>query len=129
MIKFVALCYGVSALLLAGCGKSSQTTKTGDATRLIDWGVVELSANIPKRLSLGEGKDCAVTAVALADGKLEIKIETKEKLAGAEVPPGLPAGTLVESTKTQTMTVPSAIGITVSVGQTPVRFTPKFRAQ
>jgi hypothetical protein len=128
MMKSVALVIASAVLLLAGCSKSSQITKAGNTTSLIDWGVVELSANTPKHLSLGEGKDCTVTAILLADGKLEVKIETKEKLAGAQLPPGIPARTPRESTRTQTMTVPATGELMVSVGQRPVRFTPKFIA-
>jgi len=129
MIKSVALIFAASSLLLVGCSKSSQIPKAGKTTKLIDWGIVELSASGPKHLSLGEGRDCTVTAISLAGGNLEIKIETKEKLAGAEMPPGVPAGTPMMSTKTQTMTVPSNVELIVSVGQRPVRFTPKFTAQ
>ncbi|HWI58800.1 MAG TPA: hypothetical protein VNZ22_16360, partial [Bacillota bacterium] len=115
-------------LLFAGCAKDHRIAK-GDPTGLIDWGRVELSVNTPKRMSLGEGKDCTFTAVSAANGNLEFKIETKEKVASGEMPPGalppkLPPGTPVEITKTSTGTVPSGVQVFISVGQRRVRFTP-----
>ena len=128
MIKSVALLLAASTLLLAGCSKSSPARRAGDPSNLVDWGVVELSANVPKHLSLGAGKDCTLTAASLPSGDLQIKIETKEKLSGAGLPPGIPVGSRVESTTTHTTTVPAGVEIVISVGHTPVRLKAKLKA-
>jgi hypothetical protein len=128
MIKSFAPVLAASILLLAGCSKSSHVATANAPAAVIDWGVVELSANTPKHLSLGEGKDCTVTATAFSSGDLQITIETREKLVGMELPPGVPAGTSVESTRTQTMTVPAGVEILVSVGQQPIRLKAIFKA-
>jgi hypothetical protein len=127
MVKSLALVLGTSALLLVGCGKTSHGPRAGDPKNLVDWGVVELSVNAPKHLRLGPGKDCLVSAVPLSGGDLQITIQTKEQLAHAELPPGAPAGSRVESTTTQTTTVPPDVEIVISVGSTPVRLKAEFK--
>ena len=123
MLKSITFIFA-SILLLAGCGKDHRIGKGSDPTGLIDWGVVELSVNTPKHLSLGEGKDCTLTAVSADHDNLQIKIETKEKLVGGEMPPGVPPGTPVETIKTVTTTVSSGVQVVMNAGQRPVRFTP-----
>jgi hypothetical protein len=125
-ITFIFACI----LLLVGCGKDQPIGKGNDPMGLIDWGVVELSVNTPKRLSLGEGKDCILTAISSDQGKLQIKIETKtmEKLVGKDLPPGAADGTLVESIKTVKATVSSGVQVVMSAGQRPVRFTPVLKS-
>jgi hypothetical protein len=123
MLKSLTLIFA-SILLLAGCGKENPIAKGSDPTGPIDLGVVELSLNTPKRQSLGKGKDCTFTAVSAEGGKLQIKIEIKEKLVGGELPPGVPPETPVDSTMTSTSTVASGVQVIIGVGKTPVRFTP-----
>jgi hypothetical protein len=129
MLKTATLVLAITILPLAGCGKNPSITKGRGPTDVIDLGVVELSANTPKRLSLGEGKECTLTAVSVANGNLQIKMETKEKLAGGDLPPGMPAGTPVERMQTATMTVPNGVWLLTSIGQRPLRFTPMLRGQ
>ncbi|HWH70204.1 MAG TPA: hypothetical protein VNT26_12525 [Candidatus Sulfotelmatobacter sp.] len=126
MLKSITIIFA-GILLLAGCATDRRSAQGSDPTGLIDWGVLELSVNTPKRLSLGEGKDCTVTAVSAAAGKLQLKIETKEKLVGGELPPGVPLGTPVESIKTYTATVPSGVQLVMGIGQRLVRFTPMVK--
>ncbi len=123
MLKILTFAFA-SILFLAACDRDRGTARQSDSTNLVDWGVVELSVSTPKRLSLGEGKDCTITAVSATNGHLEIRIETKEKIAGGDLPPGVPLGTSLESTKTMTMTVPSGGQLMTSIGLRPVRFTP-----
>ena len=114
-------------MLLAGCNKVSHITKAGESANLTDWGMVELAANTPKHLSLGEGKDCTLTATVLASGNLQIVIKSEDKPADGQTPPGVPVGTPVELT--QTMVVPSGVEMAGYVGHKLVRFTPKLKAE
>ena len=123
---------------LAGCSKKSPTTSanvlstTLSATNatpagMIDWGVVELSTNTPKHLSLGDGADCTLTAALTADGKLKITIRSKGKTTAEDNIPGMPVGTPTQLI--QTMTVASGTPILgCYVGRKLVRFTPKLQA-
>jgi hypothetical protein len=126
--KFIALMLAAGTLW-AGCSKVSTTTTADGSTHVTDWGMVELAANTPKHLSL-EGKDCTLTATTLGDGKMQIIIKTKteEKLPKAEMPPGVPAGTRVETTHTLTMAVLSGAEIHINVDQMQVCFTPELKA-
>jgi hypothetical protein len=116
MNKAVALIFAAGVLFLAGCDKPPSTHVT-------DWGVVELSAGIPKHLNL-DGKDCALTATPIADGKLAILIETRVDADGKNtpgVPPGTPARLTVNTI------VPRDVEIVSSVGPKLVRFTLKLK--
>jgi hypothetical protein len=119
MNQFIVLMVMLSTLFETGCNKSSAPTK------VTEWGVVELSSDVPKHLSLGDGNDCTLSATLLPDGNLQIVIKTKEKLARGETPAGFPAGMPVDETKT--ITVPSGEAITSYVGHKLVRFTPQLK--
>jgi hypothetical protein len=119
MKQFIALMVLLSTLFATGCNKSSAPTK------LTEWGVVELSADTPKHISLGDGKDCALSATLLTDGNLEIIIKTTEKLAKEETPAGFPIGIPVEETKT--ITAPAGQQVTGYIGHKLVRFTPQLK--
>ncbi len=122
---------------LAGCSKTSHTTSantlsttistTNALPGMIDWGVVELSTNTPKHLSLGDGADCTLTTTLSADGKLKITIRSKWKTTAEDNIPGMPVGTPTQLI--QTMTVASGTPILgCYVGRKLVRFTPELRA-
>jgi hypothetical protein len=119
MKQFIALMVLLSTLFETGCNKSSAPTK------LTEWGVVELSADAPKHISLGDGKDCSLSATLLTDGNLEIVIKTTEKLAKEETPAGFPVGMPVEETKT--ITAPAGQQVTGYIGHKLVRFTPQLK--
>jgi hypothetical protein len=119
MKQFIVFRVMLGTLFETGCNKSSPPAK------LTEWGVVELSSDAPKHLSLGDGNDCTLSATSLPDGKLQIVIKTKEKLAKGETPAGFPVGMPVEETKT--MTVPSGEAITCYVGHKLVRFTHQLK--
>ncbi len=119
MKNFMPLAFVVTALFMIGCKKASAPNS------LTDLGVVELSENTPKRLRLGDGKDCTLSATLLTSGNLQIVITTREKLAPSDTPAGFPVGMPVEETKT--MTAPSGEVITAYIGQKLVRFTPQFK--
>ena len=101
------------------------TTNASDV--LIDWGVVELSTNTPKHLSLGDGTDCTLTTTLSADGKLTIAIKSKGKTTAQDNIPGLPVGTPLHLTQTMTVTSGTPI-LGCYVGSKLVRFTPKLQA-
>ena len=119
MKKLMPLVFVVTALFMIGCKKA------GSPNTLTDLGVVELSENTPKRLRLGDGKDCTLSATLLTNGNLQIVITTSEKLAPSDTPAGFPAGMPAEETKT--MTAPSGEAITAYIGHKLVRFTPQFK--
>jgi hypothetical protein len=120
-LAFVVL----GALLLAGCGTVSRRVTAADSPQTTDWGTVELSANVPTHLRIGQGQECTLTATWIGGGNLLVEIKSQEKLAKGQTPAGMPAGTSIETT--QTMTVPSGVEVVAYVGQKLVRFTPKFK--
>jgi hypothetical protein len=101
---------------------------TNTLAGMIDWGVVELSPNTPKHLSLGDGADCTLTTTLSADGNLIIAIRSEgRKTTAKDNIPGLPVGTPTHLI--QTMTVASGTPILgCYVGSKLVRFTPKLQA-
>ncbi|MPN44947.1 hypothetical protein SDC9_192514 [bioreactor metagenome] len=125
MLKFVLILMS-ALLLLAGCGKQQARISL---ERVVDWGLLELSLNTPKTLSLGEGKDCTLTVVSVSDGNLQIRIETREQLAENELPPGSDPGTPIESVNTLTTTVPAGVQVVISEGKRTVRFTATLKPQ
>ena len=126
MTRTIRLIFAVGILFLAGCRKQSPVAMTGGAN-LVDWGVVELSASTPKHLSLGNGKDCTVTARPLANGDLQISIETGETLRGGVNSSQGPIQVPMQMSQSQTMSVRAGVEIIAVVFQTPVRFIPKFK--
>jgi hypothetical protein len=106
---------------------STTISTTNALAGMIDWGVVELSPNTPKHLSLGDGADCTLTTTLSADGKLIIAIGSESKTTAEDNIPGMPVGTPMHLT--QTMTVASGTPILgCYVGSKLVRFTPKLKA-
>jgi hypothetical protein len=117
MKNTIVIVFAASVLLLPGCSKPS-------SSNLTNWGVVELSANTPKHLSL-EGKDCTLTATPLADGKISVFIETEIDANGKNTPgvqPGTPARLTLHTI------FPANVAIISSVGPKLVRFTLKLKA-
>ena len=105
---------------------STTISTTNALPGMIDWGVVKLSPNTPKHLSLGDGADCTLTTTLSADGKLIIEIRSKGKTTAKDNIPGLPVGTPL--TLTETMTVTSGTPIYgCYVGDKLVRFTPELQ--
>jgi RNA polymerase sigma factor (sigma-70 family) len=94
---------------------------------MIDWGVVKLSPNTPKHLSLGDGGDCTLTTTLSADGKLIIAIRSKRKSTAKDNIPGMPVGTPLQLTQTMTVTSGTPI-LGCYVGDKLVRFTPELQA-
>jgi hypothetical protein len=125
MLKFVLILMS-AVLLLAGCGKQQARISL---ERVVDWGLLELSLNTPKTLSLGEGKDCTLTVVSVTDRNLQIRIETREQLADDDIPPGSEPGTPIESISTLTTTVPAGVQVVTSAGKRSVRFTATLKPQ
>jgi hypothetical protein len=138
LMKYRAFLMAVSLIVsLASCSKTSHTTSakvlsttistTNTLPGMIDWGVVELSTNTPKHLSLGDGADCTLTTTLSADGKLIIAIRSKGKTTVEDNIPGMPVGTPTQLTETMTVTSGTTI-YGCYVGSKLVRFTPKLRA-
>jgi hypothetical protein len=125
MIKLLALLFTVSALFAVGCSTHSPADKGNDSTNSTDLGIVNLTANKPKHVNLGDGKNCTLTAAFLDHDHLQVAIATDVKLAQGDTPPGMPAGTPVK--QIQTMNVPSGREITVFVHHKKVRFTPNLK--
>jgi hypothetical protein len=98
-----------------------------DGLNLVDWGVVEFSASTPKHLSLGNGKDCTVTARPLVNGDLQLTIETGENLRGGMATREGTIQVPMQMSQSQTMSVRAGVEIIAVVFQTPVRFIPKFK--
>ncbi len=69
---------GTMALLAAGL-VGCATTNSDRQMAERNFGVVELSPQIPKRMKLGDHKDCVVTLTTLPDGNFrwDVFIETK----------------------------------------------------
>ena len=126
MKRTMGLIFAIGILLLAGCRKQSHAMVV-DGMNLVDWGVVELSASTPKHLSLGNGKDCTVTARPLANGDLQISIETGETLRGGMATREGTISVPMQMSQSQTMSVLAGVEIIAMVFQTPVRFTPKLK--
>jgi hypothetical protein len=126
MTRTIGIVFAVGILILAGCRKQSNAMVVNGAN-LVDWGVVELSASTPEHLSLGNGKDCTVTARPLANGDLQITIETGESLRGGMNSPQGPIQVPMQMSQSQTMSVRAGVEIIATVFQTPVRFVPKFK--
>jgi hypothetical protein len=106
---------------------STTISTTNASAALIDWGVVELSPNTPKHLSLGDGADCTLTTTLSADGKLAIAISSKGKTTAEDNIPGFPVGTPTKLTQTMTVTSGTKI-ISCYVGSKLVSFTPELQA-
>ena len=114
-----------SAQTQAETARATAAQASAQAQHPTDWGVVELSVNTPKHLSLTDGTDCTLTTTLLADGKLQIVIKSAEKLTEKDTSPGgPPAGTAVQTI--QKMTVSSGVGISGRVGHQMLHFTPKI---
>ena len=54
-------------------------------TGVTDLGVVELSGQAPNRLDLGEGKECVVNTIVLADGQLQMVFTFESEIDGVPV--------------------------------------------
>ena len=106
---------------------STTISTTNLLAGMIDWGVVKLSPNTPKHLSLGDGGDCTLTTTLSADGKLIIAIRSKRKSTAKDNIPGMPVGTPLQLTQTMTVTSGTPI-LGCYVGDKLVRFTPELQA-
>jgi hypothetical protein len=127
MKKLIPLTLAASALLLTACGHLPPSATACNGAPLTDWGRVNLSINIPKHLTFGEGKDYIFTATRVANGQIQLSIKTEEKLLAGDMPPGLPPGTRVETTHNLTMVVRPGQTVTCYVGHKLVRFTPQLK--
>jgi len=68
--KIFVMIIALAAVALPGCSKKAQPTDT--APRSVDLGVVELTADNPKRVDVGVGATCEITASSLGPGMLQI---------------------------------------------------------
>lgn len=118
MKNWIALTLVSFAALLGGCGKSSQESIEGKQPDMIEWGEVELLPNVPKTLSLGDGKDCSVLAKPVPGDKLQVTFKFEGKS---------PTGARV--TDTQQSVVPNGKEVFSFVAGKPVHFTLKIKAK
>jgi RNA polymerase sigma factor (sigma-70 family) len=106
---------------------STTISTTNALPGMIDWGVVKLSPNTPKHLSLGDGADCTLTTTLSADGKLIIAIRHEGKTTAKDNIPGMPVGMPLHFIDTMTVTSGTPI-YGCYVGDKLVRFTPELQA-
>ena len=83
-----------------------------------DLGVVELSAQVPRQVSLGAGSDCLLTPTVMADGNLMINLFCEAKTADGK--------TLSSHSR---ITVRSGQQYVTSFDGLLVVFTPKLKAE
>jgi hypothetical protein len=116
-------------LFAAGCSKSPDRETAEDkklrkelsipaSMPVKDLGVVELSANIPKRISLGEGREFIITPIVLSNDVLMVHmfVETKK------------AGNLTERSQSQLM-AKSGQQCALSVGNLMIGITPMLKKE
>ena len=108
---------GAIAMLAAGLVGCS-TTRSNRQMKERNFGVVELSPHVPKRLKIGGNKDCVVTLNILPDGNLRWEVFTETKAADGKVERSC------SSSLTQR---PDQKDCGVSVGDTIIILTPKVR--
>ena len=83
-------------MLACGCSQSPVGPAASEArireqlsipaeTPIKDLGVVELSAKVPRQVSLGPGSDCLITPAVLADGTLQLNLASETKTADGKL--------------------------------------------
>jgi hypothetical protein len=116
-------------MLAVGCSKSpagpsAQETKLRQQLSIpanmpfTDLGVIELSAQVPKQVSFGAGRDCLLTPTVLPDGNLMINLFSEAKTADGK--------TLSEHSR---ITVRSGQQCAVTLDGLLVVFTPKLKTE
>src|SRR5947209_6723751 len=75
----------ITAVLTAAFVIGCSTASRNQSAKMRDLGVVELSPNVPKHVSLGHGKDCVVTLAVLPDGDYQMNIFTETKTADGKI--------------------------------------------
>jgi hypothetical protein len=110
---------GVAALVgacLLGCSKSPSNRSAKER----NFGVVELSPQIPRRMNLGHNKDCVITLAMLPDGNLRWDVFIETKAGDGKV----------ERSSTSSLTQrPDQKDCGVTVGDTTIILTPKVRTE
>ena len=104
------------AIFMVGCSKSPSKLADMPAPTPTNFGVVELSENTPKHLSLGTNRDCVVTAQPIGGGTIKIAVTTQVTNAD---------GTVKQIYLPKTVYVPGQ-AVSFTVDDVPVRLTPKI---
>ena len=130
MKKHISLLLVAVISLMLGCSKAPHDTNNAVGhDSLTDWGLIEFSEGTQKHLALNDGRDCTLTATALADGNFQVIIETDRKAtAEDQAPPGQPKFPVGSSVHlSQTVTIPGGEAITSHVDNRLVRFGVKLK--
>ncbi len=106
--------------LFAAWTVSCSTTSHNRSANERNLGVVELSPHVPKRVSLGHGKDCVITLTVLADGNYLMDISIETKTADGKTEP---------SCTSRLEQRPDQKDCGVTVGDTMIILTPKVRVE
>ena len=118
------------ALFAGGCSKSpnDRTAQTANPQHVLshptdmpmkDLGEVELADHTPKRLSLGDGKECVIISTVLANGNLQMDLSVEGKGGDGKI----------QRLAQSTLTARPGQQCAISVGDTMVSLTPKLKTQ
>jgi hypothetical protein len=117
------------AMTAAGCSKSPSGPAQQETKLRQKWpvpanmtvkelGVVEFSPHTPKRVSLGDGRDCVLTPTGLADGNLQVDLVVETKVSDGKT----------ERLQSRLIT-PPGMPCAISVGSSMVSLTPKLKPE
>jgi hypothetical protein len=108
------------ALLSASCSTSPRQTSSGSCPApTAELGVIELSARIPKIVSLGVGTNCTITPTLLPSGDVQLELAIETPIADSK------ATRLCQTRFTARL----GVHHTVSVGDLLIGITPKLKAE
>jgi len=120
----------LAALVAAGCSKSSSGPKVRATNSqqvssapadmpTKDFGEVEFTAQTPKRVSLGDGRDCVINPTVLANGALQLDMSVERKGGDGRI----------QRLGQSRLTARPGQQCAISVGDTMVSLTPRLKAQ
>jgi hypothetical protein len=108
------------ALLSGSCSTSPRQASSGSCpVPTVELGVIELSARIPKIVSLGVGTNCTITPTVLPGGEVQLELAVETPIADI-------ADTKATRLCQARFAARSGVHHTVSVGDVLIGLTPKF---
>ena len=113
---FISIYGAILAIMFAvSCSKSPLPPNA----RVQELGEIELVAQTPKRVSLGEGKELVIVTTVLPDSRIQLDVDVEPKPTDGKIPPF----------KHGQFTMRSGDHVEASLGDRFVRFIPKLKTQ
>jgi len=107
-------------LLSAGCSTTPRQASSGSCPApTVELGVVDLSAHLPKIVSLGVGRNCTITPTSLPGGDVQLELAVEDPIADSKA---------TRLSQTRFIASPGKHH-TVSVGELLVGLTPKLKPE